>query len=245
MIDVEWVGGRRRRRDRAVRSRRRGRPPGHPRLPGRGSGRPRRPSRKPRTCCWTASSTTSRADALAPALGAARVEVFAEVAALDATLLALTPTEAVRALIARLADGDDLATALAADRRARGLHRRRCCAPQARRGADRARPSARPRRRHPAHDARRAGAAPAEVAALDAYLVTVCDHGLNASTFAARVVASTRAGLDLRRARRLQRAERAAARRRAGAGDRDAGRHRRGRQRPAPGSKRRWTAATG
>ena len=33
---------------------------------------------------------------------------------------------------------------------------------------------------------------PREVAALDAYLVTVCDHGLNASTFAARVVASTR-----------------------------------------------------
>jgi citrate synthase len=35
----------------------------------------------------------------------------------------------------------------------------------------------------------------AEVAALDAYLVTVSDHGLNASTFAARVIASTRAGL--------------------------------------------------
>ena len=31
--------------------------------------------------------------------------------------------------------------------------------------------------------------------ALDAYLVTVSDHGLNASTFAARVVSSTRAGL--------------------------------------------------
>ena len=31
----------------------------------------------------------------------------------------------------------------------------------------------------------------AEVAALDAYLVTVIDHGMNASTFAARVVAST------------------------------------------------------
>ncbi|HEY9217437.1 MAG TPA: citrate synthase, partial [Phenylobacterium sp.] len=30
---------------------------------------------------------------------------------------------------------------------------------------------------------------------LDTYLVTVCDHGLNASTFAARVIASTRAGL--------------------------------------------------
>ena len=31
--------------------------------------------------------------------------------------------------------------------------------------------------------------------ALDAYLVTVCDHGLNASTFAARGVSSSRAGL--------------------------------------------------
>ncbi|MCR3961360.1 hypothetical protein NUK42_21825, partial [Aeromonas veronii] len=36
---------------------------------------------------------------------------------------------------------------------------------------------------------------PAQAAALDTYLVTVADHGLNASTFAARVVASTRAGL--------------------------------------------------
>ncbi len=36
---------------------------------------------------------------------------------------------------------------------------------------------------------------PTLVAGLDAYLVTVADHGLNASTFAARVVASTRAGM--------------------------------------------------
>ena len=36
---------------------------------------------------------------------------------------------------------------------------------------------------------------PELAAALDTYLVTVCDHGLNASTFAARVVASTQAGL--------------------------------------------------
>jgi citrate synthase len=34
-----------------------------------------------------------------------------------------------------------------------------------------------------------------EVAALDAYFVTVCDHGMNASTFATRVVASTHADL--------------------------------------------------
>jgi len=49
---------------------------------------------------------------LQPALGAARAEIFAHVAALDAQLLAQTPIEAMRALTARLADGDDLATAL-------------------------------------------------------------------------------------------------------------------------------------
>jgi len=38
-------------------------------------------------------------------------------------------------------------------------------------------------------------AAPREVAALDAYLVTVCDHGMNASTFTTRVIASTQADL--------------------------------------------------
>jgi len=38
-------------------------------------------------------------------------------------------------------------------------------------------------------------AAPAEVAALETYLLTAADHGLNASTFTARVVASTAAGL--------------------------------------------------
>jgi citrate synthase len=38
-------------------------------------------------------------------------------------------------------------------------------------------------------------AEPAWIAELDTYLVTVADHGLNASTFAARVIASTQAGL--------------------------------------------------
>src|SRR5690606_32755788 len=49
---------------------------------------------------------------LAGPLGAARAEVFAEVAALDTGLLDRTPIEAMRALLARLGDGDDLATAL-------------------------------------------------------------------------------------------------------------------------------------
>jgi citrate synthase len=42
---------------------------------------------------------------------------------------------------------------------------------------------------------RGAVASEAEAAALDSYLVAVCEHGLNASTFTARIVASTRAGL--------------------------------------------------
>src|SRR5262249_22917347 len=37
--------------------------------------------------------------------------------------------------------------------------------------------------------------APEEAAALETYLVTATDHGLNASTFAARVAASTQASL--------------------------------------------------
>jgi citrate synthase len=40
-----------------------------------------------------------------------------------------------------------------------------------------------------------APATPQRAAALDRYLVTASDHGLNASTFVARIVASTRAGL--------------------------------------------------
>ncbi len=38
-------------------------------------------------------------------------------------------------------------------------------------------------------------ATPAETQALETYLVTVSDHGLNASTFTARVIASTQAGM--------------------------------------------------
>ncbi len=130
---------------------------------------------------------------LAPALGAARAEVFAEVAALDTGLLDRTPIEAVRALLARLADGDDLATAL-----------RLAAAPAVftaavvRAQAGEAPVAPDPSLAHAADLLRMLRgrlATPAEAAALDTYLVTVSDHGLNASTFAARVVASTRAGL--------------------------------------------------
>ncbi|WP_296598371.1 citrate synthase, partial [Phenylobacterium sp.] len=127
------------------------------------------------------------------ALGAARAEVFAEVSALDTGLLDRTPIEAMRALTARLADGDDIATAF-----------RLLAAPavftaavvRAQAGEAPVAPDA--SLSHAADILRMLRGTPAskaEADALDTYLVTVADHGLNASTFAARVVASTRAGL--------------------------------------------------
>jgi citrate synthase len=126
-------------------------------------------------------------------LAAARAEVFSEVRALDGELAQRTPIEGMRALTARLADGDELAVAL-----------RLIAAPavftpamtRVKAGETPVAPD--PALSHSADILRMIkGHAPseAETAALDAYLVTVCDHGLNASTFAARVVASTRAGL--------------------------------------------------
>jgi citrate synthase len=130
---------------------------------------------------------------LAPALGAARAGVFAHVAALDAALGALTAMEAMRALTARLADGDDLATAL-----------RLIAAPAVftaavvRRQAGESPLAPDPALGHAADILRMLRGAPAparEVKAFETYLVTVIDHGLNASTFTARVIASTHAGL--------------------------------------------------
>jgi citrate synthase len=131
-------------------------------------------------------------DAFARNLGEARRAVFDAMPPLDVALLALEPIEAVRALTARLSDGHDLATAL-----------RLLAAPavftpavlRAAAGQELIAPN--PQASH-AQDILNMLGAPAGAAqarALDAYLGTVIDHGLNASTFAARVVASTRAGL--------------------------------------------------
>jgi citrate synthase len=130
---------------------------------------------------------------LAPALGRARDAIFADVTALDDALLALTPIEAMRALTARLADGDDLGTAL-----------RLIAAPAVftaavvRKQAGQAPVAPDPSLGHAADILRMLRGAPApaaEVKAFETYIVTVIDHGLNASTFTARVIASTQAGL--------------------------------------------------
>jgi citrate synthase len=130
---------------------------------------------------------------LAPALGAARADIFSHVAALDEALLALTPIEAMRALTARLPDGDSLEVAL-----------RLIAAPAVftaavvRKQAGQAPLAPDPALSHAADILRMLRGAPApaaEVKAFETYIVTVIDHGLNASTFTARVIASTQAGL--------------------------------------------------
>ncbi len=130
---------------------------------------------------------------LGPRLGRARLEVADALPAIDSTLLTRSPIEVVRAMTARLVDGDDLATALrllaaqavvtAALIRARAGQPPLAPDPGASHAADILRLC----RGQPAWEA--------EATALETYLVTVCDHGLNASTFAARVAASTLAGL--------------------------------------------------
>lgn len=132
-------------------------------------------------------------DAFEAALGQSRVDVFGEVASLDEMLIRRAPVEALRALMARLADGDDAATAL------RLLAAPAVFTPAIIRLQRRLAPIMPDARLGHSADILRMmrgeSASPSQAAALDTYLVTVCDHGLNASTFAARVVASTRAGL--------------------------------------------------
>ncbi|RWX61808.1 citrate synthase/methylcitrate synthase [Mesorhizobium sp. M4B.F.Ca.ET.089.01.1.1] len=130
---------------------------------------------------------------LAEAIGRARVEVFQRLQPTLSTLAALDVYSGMRAGIALLPDGGTLADALrliaapavltpALLRAKRGD---KAVAPD--KGAD-----------HAADMLRMLSGkadSPDLARALDTYLVTVCDHGLNASTFATRVVASTQAGL--------------------------------------------------
>ena len=133
------------------------------------------------------------AESLKSLVGDARASLYDHVATIDAALLALPPVEAMRALLARLPDGADFTTAV-----------RLMAAPavflpavlRLRAGKPAIRPDA---GLSQAADILRmlTGVTPTaeQTAGLDVYLVTIADHGLNASTFAARVIASTQAGL--------------------------------------------------
>jgi citrate synthase len=126
---------------------------------------------------------------LRSALGRTRLEAHHELAQLGSALKLDDPMAALRAAIAtQTTAGDERATAL----RLTGSiavfvgawHRLHSGQPAV---------IPEPTLSHAADLLRLIGAeaTPALAAALDAYLVTVADHGLNASTFAARVVAST------------------------------------------------------
>lgn len=127
------------------------------------------------------------------AIGEARVRAFERLRPILHSIATMPATDALRAGLAFLPDGDDLDTALmliaapavltpALVRLKRGLMPLPPD-PAAGQSADILRMLS------------GTAAAPAMERALDAYLATVSDHGLNASTFAARIAASTKAGL--------------------------------------------------
>ncbi|UVK40076.1 citrate synthase/methylcitrate synthase [Mesorhizobium sp. AR10] len=126
-------------------------------------------------------------------IGQARGDVFVRLQPTLASLASLDIYSAMRAGIALLPDGDNLTDAL-----------RLITAPavltpallRIKRGSPAIAPD--PHADHAGDMLRMLNGcvpSPALAKALDTYLVTVCDHGLNASTFATRVVASTQAGL--------------------------------------------------
>jgi citrate synthase len=125
-------------------------------------------------------------------LGAARVRAFARIANFLPNTAGLTPLAAVRLLVASLPDEVEEAPLLLTATVAVGLAavlRTRC-------GMRPVPPD--PKNGHAAdflHMLKDTPPTPDEATALETYLVSAADHGLNASTFAARVTASTRASL--------------------------------------------------
>lgn len=132
-------------------------------------------------------------DALLRQLGPARLEAFSLFQSIRAPWETLTAVEAMRLLLAAIPDGDRAAEpvrVLAAAGVAAGFATRVSAglepvSPEA--GLSHAADALRMLTGRVRNDA--------DVSVFETYLVTVMDHGLNASTFAARVVASTAAGL--------------------------------------------------
>ncbi|HEY6353512.1 MAG TPA: citrate/2-methylcitrate synthase, partial [Burkholderiaceae bacterium] len=141
---------------------------------------------------WTGALPDSAAHtALRAALGRARVRAFARLPSLGDALDAADAMDALRAALAHLRAGDIAATELKLELTAAVAV---FAAAWSRRREGLAPLPPEPGLGHAADYLRMAGAggAAAERArALDAYLVTASDHGMNASTFTARVVAST------------------------------------------------------
>jgi citrate synthase len=142
---------------------------------------------------WSGFAAEDGEAAVRAGLGRARVAAFGTALALLPQAKALSPVEGLRLMLAALPDASPLPAhvlataavpvfAAAIVRQGRGLAP---VPPDVVLGQ--------------AEDflrmVRGEAASPAHARALDTYMVTVIDHGLNASTFAARVVAATRAGM--------------------------------------------------
>lgn len=128
-------------------------------------------------------------DRLTSGLAAARADVFERTEALLPRLAEMPVYEGMRAGLALMPDDRSLEAAL------RLIAAPAVLTPALLRLRDGRAPIVPEARLHHAEDIVRMLGRKDGANALDTYLVTVCDHGLNASTFAARVVASTRAGL--------------------------------------------------
>jgi citrate synthase len=147
------------------------------------------------TLLWESLFDESPSASAMPALlGTARQQVFEHLSeAAETQLIRLPTVDAVRTLVAGLPDGHDIGSALLL-----------VAAPavftpgvlRLQQGLEPIAPD--PKLGHAAdvlHMLTGERPTAEQTSALDRYLMTVSDHGLNASTFAARVVASTRAGL--------------------------------------------------
>jgi len=143
---------------------------------------------------WSLATETPALD-LDKALGRARLRVFEDLSPLWAALAAEGPKEGLKRGLAFLAEQDDLEDTAVTLTAGAGV----LVAALARLDAGDTPLRPDPALGH-AEDMLRmmhgAVPSPAAARALDVYLTGVSDHGLNASTFAARVVASTAAGLS-------------------------------------------------
>jgi len=136
--------------------------------------------------------SASESEALARELGAARVAASARVAALREALGGGDGMEALRAAAASLREEPSESVHALRVRLSAALAVFAAAWSRLRTGKEPIAPDA--ALGHAADFLRCVRGAPAsaaEIAALDAYLVTVAEHGMNASTFTARVVAST------------------------------------------------------
>jgi len=130
-------------------------------------------------------------EGLGSALGRARVLAFEEIPRLGSALEASDAMDGLRAAIAHLSAGGDLREDRVRVTAAMAVFAAAWCRIHA--GAPPLAPDA--GSSHAADYLRMATGSREQARALEAYLVTVAEHGMNASTFAARVVAST--GSDL------------------------------------------------